>query len=125
LRFRSFDPSEQSRLAANDAIESIASSHGVIVPLAAAALADAKIHNLRAAFAAGLSHGMGKPTLLLQSGEDPVPLDYRDLVKSYRHPDQIDEYVAEFGSGVTDALQSSAPIQPPKGGLLATLALLD
>jgi hypothetical protein len=121
LRFRSFDPSEQSRLAANDAIESIASSHGVIVPLAAAAMTDASIHNLRAAFAAGLAHGMGKLTLILQGGEDPVPLDYRDLVKSYRHPDQIDEYVADFGSGVTDALQSSARIQPTKGGLLATL----
>jgi hypothetical protein len=38
LRFRSFDPSEQSRLPAPEAIESVASSFGVVVPLAPATM---------------------------------------------------------------------------------------
>jgi hypothetical protein len=71
LRFRSFDPSEQARLAANDAIESVAAAYGVVIPLATNDMVDARIHNLRAGFAAGLSHGLGKSTLLLQSGDEP------------------------------------------------------
>jgi hypothetical protein len=121
VRYRSFDPSEQARLAANDAIESISASYGVIIPLAHHDMVDARIHNLRAAFAAGLSHGLRKATLLLQSGDDPVPLDYRDLVQSFRHPGQIDEFVAELASDVTEKLQSSTPVTAPRGGLLFKL----
>ena len=40
LRFRSFDPTEQSRLAAPEAIESVASSFGIIVPLAPGTMQD-------------------------------------------------------------------------------------
>jgi hypothetical protein len=121
LRFRSFDPSEQSRLAANDAIESVATAYGTVIPLATKDTVDARIHNLRAAFAAGLSHGLGKSTLLLQSGDDPVPLDYRDLVQHFRHAKQIDEYVAQLALDVTEKLQSVVPIVPERGGLLFRL----
>jgi hypothetical protein len=48
LRYRSFDPSEQIRLPAPEAIANVASSLGVVVPLASAAMADAGVHNLRA-----------------------------------------------------------------------------
>lgn len=121
LRFRSFDPSEQARLAANDAIESVANAYGVVIPLATNDMVDARIHNLRAAFSAGLSHGLAKSTLLLQSGDDPVPLDYRDLVQHYRHAKQIDEYVAQLALDVTERLQSVAPAVPERGGLLFRL----
>ena len=123
LRYRSFDPSEQSRLAANEALSNVASSLGVIIPLASASMADARTHNLRAAFIAGLSHGLGKPTVLLQSGDDPVPLDYRDLVQSYRHPEQIDEYISDLASTVTDQLQSSSAVSVEQRGLLFKLDL--
>ena len=105
LRFRSFDPSEQARLAANDAIESVANAYGVVIPLATKDMVDARIHNLRAAFSAGLSHGLAKSTLLLQSGDDPVPLDYRDLVQHFRHAKQIDEYVAQLALDVHEGEQ--------------------
>lgn len=123
LRFRSFDPAEQSRLAANDAIANVGASLGVVVLLAPASMVDSRIHNLRAAFVAGLSHGLGKPTVLLQSGEEPVPLDYRDLVQSYRHPAQIDEYIADLASNVTDQLQTSSEVSPEPAGLLFKLDL--
>jgi hypothetical protein len=84
-------------------------------------MVDARVHNLRAAFLAGLAHGMEKPLCLMQSGEDPVPLDYRDLVQAYRHPNQIDEIIEQFGLEVTDALQAQARTGRPKAGLLASL----
>jgi hypothetical protein len=70
LRYRSFDPSEQIRLPAPDAIDNVASSLGVVVPLASAAMVDARVHNLRAAFVAGLAQGMGKTTAFIQNGDD-------------------------------------------------------
>lgn len=116
LRFRSFDPSEQSRLAANEAMEAVGASLGVVLPLAPMTMADARTHNLRVAFSAGLSHGLGKTAVILQSGDDPVPLDYRDFVQSYKHPSQIDEYIAELASAVTEQFQKSdAPIDAPEG----------
>ena len=105
LRYRSFDPSEQIRLSAREAIDNVASSLGVVVPLASAALDDARVHNLRAAFVSGLAQGMGKTTALIQNGDDPIPLDYRDLVDTYRHPDQINEIIGSFALDVTEALQ--------------------
>jgi len=121
LRYRSFDPAEQSRLSAHEAIESIGASLGVLIPLAPANLVNSRIHNLRAAFVAGVSHGLGKTTIILQSGDDPVPLDYRDLVNSYKHPGQIDDYIAEFVSEVTEQLQTREPVAATPKGLLFNL----
>jgi hypothetical protein len=121
LRFRSFDPAEQSRLPAPEAIESIASSFGVIVPLAPTTMQDSRVHNLRAAFIAGLAHGMIKVATLVQAGDDPVPLDYRDFVDRYRHPGIIDDIIERFALEVTDALQAQTKIASPKQGLLASL----
>jgi hypothetical protein len=121
LRYRSFDPSEQIRLSAREAIDNVASSLGVVVPLASAALADARVHNLRAAFVSGLAQGMGKTTALIQNGDDPIPLDYRDLVDTYRHPDQINEIIGSFALDVTEALQPQVKAKPRQEGLLASL----
>jgi hypothetical protein len=121
LRYRSFDPSEQIRLPAPEAIDNVASSLGVVVPLASAAMVDARVHNLRAAFVAGLAQGMSKTTALIQNGDDPVPLDYSDLVDRYRHPDQINEIIERFALDVTDALQPQVKAKPRQEGLLASL----
>jgi hypothetical protein len=121
LHYRSFDPTEQSRLPAPDAIESVASSFGVIVLLAPATMQDSRVHNLRAAFVAGLAHGMDKTAALVQAGDDPVPLDYRDFVDSYHHPGTIDEIIERFALEVTDALQAQSRVPLPKRGLLASL----
>jgi hypothetical protein len=109
LFYRSFDPEEHGRLSAPEAIEHIAVSHGVIIPLLPNHYSDAEVHNFRAAFVAGLSMGMGKLLLLLQSGHDPVPLDYRDLVSSFKFPDQIDEYVSAFAPAVFESVQLEQP----------------
>jgi len=109
LFYRSFDPEEHGRLSAPEAIENVASSHGVIIPLLPNHYSNAEAHNIRAAFVAGLTQGMGKILLFLQSGDDPVPLDYRDLVRRFKFPGQIDEYIAEFAIAITESLQSVQP----------------
>ena len=107
LDYRSFDPNEQPRLSGPDAIMQVAQSFGVLVYLLSNSEVHADIHNLRAAFIAGLAYGMRKETIVLQNGDEPVPLDYRDLVDVFYHPEQIDEFIAEFASRVTEAFQAA------------------
>lgn len=124
LQFRTFDPEEQTRLSAREAIENVARSHGVIIPLRSKSHVGADIHNFRAAFVAGLAHGMEKLLLLLQCKNDPIPLDYRDSVSSYTFPEDIDNYIGEFASDVTERLQSTvSPIVSEPKTFLAKLNL--
>ncbi len=109
LSYRSFDPIEQGRLSAPEAIENVACSHGVVVTLLPYHFGDAIVHNIRAAFLAGLSLGMNRITLILQAGGNPIPLDYRDLVKSFSSLERIDEHVAEFATTIFGLLQSRKP----------------
>jgi hypothetical protein len=71
-------------------------------------IADASIHNIQTAFLAGLAAGFERVLLLLQDGEEPIPLDYRDLVTVFLHPSQIDEAIAEFAPQVMEAMQEKA-----------------
>lgn len=124
LQFRSFDPEEQGRLAVREAIENVARSHGIIVPLLPEIHRDSPVHNLRAAFIAGLAGGMDKLILLLQPGDEPIPLDYRDLVSSYKFLEQIDDHIGEFARDVTERFQTTAqPVIPEPKTFLAQLTL--
>ncbi len=107
LLFRTFDSNESSRLPAQEAIDNVSQSLGVIVSLLGERIRDYKEHNMRAAFIAGLAEGMGKPHIILQDGESPVPLDYRDLVKITKHPKDIDEAIADLAGVVTESMQLS------------------
>lgn len=109
LFFRSFDPNESQRMSALNAVSNVAQSHGVIVSLLPSEIVDHEYHNLRAAFVAGLAAGMGKHLCFIQFGDEPVPIDYRDIVTVCRHPTQIDEAIAEFAPQVTLAFQGEAP----------------
>jgi len=112
--FRSFDPNEQPRLSVNDAINQVSQSHGVVVPLLSSSVVGSEIHNMRGAFIAGLSDGMEKALCILQHGEEPVPLDYRDFVNTSYHPDDINEYIADFAGHVAEAFQKDVTIKPSK-----------
>lgn len=108
MQFRTFDPEEQGRLAAGEAIENVAQSHGVVAVLLSKDRLEAPVNNFRAAFVAGLALALDKQLLLLQEGDDPVPLDYRDLVKEFKFPEQIDSYVGEFASDIGARFQSTS-----------------
>jgi hypothetical protein len=123
--FRNFDPNEQPRLSAYDAINQVSTSYGVVVPLLSSSSSGFFIHNMRAAFIAGLTEGMGKPICILQNGDnDPVPLDYRDFVNNTYHPDEINDYIADFASDVARAFQDrSSELPIPERSFLKKLNL--
>jgi hypothetical protein len=113
LFFRSFDPQEQGRISVREAIDSVSASLGVILPLISSNRTDSEIHNLRCAFVAGLSHALDKETLILQAGDDPIPLDFRDAVSIYSTPESIDKYIARFAPRITERLQGSYQLELP------------
>jgi hypothetical protein len=107
LSFRLYDPDEQGRLPGREAIKQVATSHGVVVPLISAVRVDAFVHNLRGAFVAGLAAGLDKVRLLLQKGDDPVPLDYRDLVTSIQRTSQVDNRISNFAPLIAEQFQKT------------------
>jgi Cdc6-like AAA superfamily ATPase len=107
LGYRSFDPTEQPRLSALDAISQVTRSIGVLVHFVPTAVEDSEIHNLRCAFIAGLADGLNKSVAFLQEGYDPVPIDYRDFVEVITHPTQIDEAVANLAGEVVTKFSSA------------------
>lgn len=108
--FRSFDPNEQPRLSANDAINQVAQSHGIVVPLLSNTAVGFEVHNMRGAFIAGLADGMSKALCILQHENNPVPLDYRDFVSTSYHPNDINGYIANFAGEVAEAFQQDVSI---------------
>lgn len=127
LQYRSFNPSEDIRMAAIDVIKHVASSHGVIAPLLSSAMRDADIHNIRAAFVAGLALGMEKPLLIMQQeeGGELSPLDVRDFVKSYSRIEDIDENINKFALDVVQSMQASESDNAPQTGKLTQLKIGD
>ncbi len=111
--FRSFDPNEQPRLSANDAIDQVAESHGIVVPLLSTKAVGYEVHNIRGAFIAGLADGMSKALCILQHDDDPVPLDYRDFISTAYHPDDVNEHIANFAGEVAEAFQQDVGITEP------------
>lgn len=99
-------------MAAREAIEQVVRSHGIVAGLLPERRVGWDDHNYRVAFAAGLALAQKKALCLLQEGEDPVPLDYRDLVNVHQFPDQIDEHIGVFSTEIAGRLQASIP-QPP------------
>lgn len=124
-RFRSFNPIEDIRLSASDAIRQVASSAGIAMLLEAGSAPEAAQHNIRAMFVAGLSIGMGKPTLVLNPAGNDAPLDVRDFAKGFRHPDDIREQIANFCPDLNVYLQQIDPPPVDVGGSLESLSLGD
>ncbi len=126
LFYRSFVPSEAARLSAPEAIAHVASSYGVVIPLISPGMKDASVHNIRAAFVAGLSLGLELPTLILQDEAAPfAPLDVRDFVKSYARPEDLRDLIHEFSLSVFERIQETKNLELPMGNLLSTLSIGD
>jgi hypothetical protein len=124
INVRVFDPIETPRLSALEAYRGVASSVGVVVQLLSSQATDYEFNNLRASFVAGLALGMDRHLLMLQEGDDPVPLDYRDLVSPYKSLRDIDRHINSFAPKIMEGVQKlrSSTQAPPKD-LLETLKL--
>lgn len=123
LKFRSFDPSESPRLPARAAIVNVAQSMGVVIHFLPNDHADAVVHNLRSAFVAGLADGLGKPKVFIQSGNSPVPMDYRDFVVHCQIQKDFQAAVASVAERVFEQFQSAA--QQANGGSKSRLEQVD
>jgi hypothetical protein len=54
------------------------------------------IHNSRQALVCGMAHGFGRPLLMLADEDYVSPLDYRDLLKTYKSSDQAARFLEEW-----------------------------
>jgi hypothetical protein len=107
LRFRSFDPRESSRLSLHDSFRQATSSLGIIVHLMSPDRKDSTAHNARCAFVAGLGLATGKHVLMLQETQVIQPIDYRDIVRCYGSPKEIQDLIIPFVKSVVEMLQES------------------
>jgi len=68
----------------------------------------------------------GRGVLLLQEGEAAQPIDYRQLVKTYRHPDEIPRLVEPLFLQTIAQLQEAAPVTSKvPSGILEKIDLGD
>ena len=110
--FRSFDPVEIPRFATISTIMEATSAAGIVIPLLAPHVDDSARHNLRAAYLAGICHGLNRPTMLLQRDYSTVPADYRDFVLSVSSEKDIKDNVVEFAKNAIICAQSIRTAQP-------------
>ncbi len=124
VNYRSYDPAEIPRLTAANAISEVSASAGVIVPILTSDIVDQELHNLRAAFVAGLAHGFDVEPLLIQYGNGPAPLDYRDFITNSTVRIETEHHVSEYCSQVLIRNQQAVRNRPPiRLGLLNKIDL--
>ncbi len=123
--YRSFQPGEDSRLSATDAVRQVAVSSGVVVPLQGSETPGAVVHNVRAMFMLGLADGMGTPRLAIAPAEYEVPLDIRDTVKTYSRAEDIIEAVADFSPAVVTHASRLDPPEFEGASILQSLNIGD
>ena len=123
--YRSFNPGEDVRLVAMDAIRHVSQSAGVITPLLSNDVVNQREHNIRAMFVAGLSMALEIPTLIIHSAEFIPPMDVRDFTQTFRHPDDIQTIVQDFSLSVTAYTQRDDTLIAAKGTVLSNLRVGD
>ncbi|MDP3855099.1 P-loop ATPase, Sll1717 family [Phenylobacterium sp.] len=124
--YRTFDPVEVPRFSTASIVGDASASSGVIIPLLAEHVDDSERHNLRAAFLAGLSHGLGRDTLILKlfRPEENDPADFRSNVTSVTSEAQVADLISEFAPRALLASQNSrAPKAVHRRNALQQLSL--
>lgn len=112
IRFKVFDPSENSRLSAPEAHQNVSESILTIVHLVGKDEDIYRHSNLKAAFIAGLSLGMNKNTCIFHEGNSPIPMDVRDQTHLYtiRNPENIASYLSRFYTQINEQASSKSKI---------------
>jgi len=126
LRFRAYDPVENSRLTLRELRRQVSGSVGVIAHLMSPGRDGHLVHNAKCALAAGLAAADRKVVLMLQEGHITHPIDYRDLVVEYSESKQIPALVAPAITRIFENLQDLAVDRAfRQESLLQTLDLGD
>lgn len=105
LRFRTFDSRETSRLSLHDAHKQVCSSYGIIAHLIDPNRIGAVAHNARCAFFAGMSMAANRCTIMLQESIIRQPVDYRDVIKAYSDPSDINNLLIPIIRSIVERLQ--------------------
>ncbi|MEQ1951348.1 P-loop ATPase, Sll1717 family [Mesorhizobium sp. CN2-181] len=108
VHFRSFDPVEIPRFSVVPIIAQITASAGLVVPLLPAHVEDSWRHNLRAAFIAGMGHGLDRDTLIIQARrfDEIAPADIREIITPVTDEKSIAVAVESFAKTALLASQS-------------------
>jgi hypothetical protein len=80
--------------------QKIYSSIGVVGHLQNPAREGAKLLNSKYAFVCGLAHGMSRPLLLLAEAEYVTPIDFRELLFSYKSAGEAAKYLRQWISPI-------------------------
>lgn len=107
LKFRAYDQIETPRLSLTEARRQVSGSYGLIAHLLSPNRQGARSHNGLCAMLSGMAMAQQKPIAMLQEEHVTQPIDYRDVVKYYTHPDQLPALVQSTIHAVADALQTA------------------
>lgn len=123
--YRSFDPVEVPRFSTVSIIGDATASSGIVIPFLGEHVDDASRHNLRAAFLAGLAHGLRRETVIFAMNRgDADPADFRHNIKNVRGQGEIADAIQEFAPKALLAAQSiRLPTNKPKRSALQQLSL--
>jgi hypothetical protein len=106
LRFRLLDTRETGRVSLHEVYKNALCSRAIFIHLLNASYQNAKVHNARCAFIAGLGMATGKRVVMLQQHQQPQPIDYRDVVLTYSHPRKIHEMLVPALGEVIEQIQT-------------------
>jgi hypothetical protein len=106
LRFRLLDTRETGRVSLHEVYKNTLCSRAIFLHLLNESYQNAKVHNARCAFIAGLGMATGKRVVMLQQYQQPQPIDYRDVVLTYDHPKKIHEMLIPALGEVIEQIQT-------------------
>ena len=114
VHYRSFDPIEVARFSVVSMIAEVTSSSGIVLPLLPSHIEDHDRHNLRAAFIAGMCHGLDRNALLIQQRHfsEANPADFREFITAVTDEKAIRAVVDEFSKTAFLASQSLPKVSP-------------
>jgi hypothetical protein len=83
------------------------------------------LHNARCAFIAGLAEGLGRPLLMLASGDYWSPLDYRDILERYTSATNAQRVIDDWlGQHVSSLRRQESSVQERQRSLAGDLRKL-
>lgn len=104
LKFRSFNPSEISRLTASELHSNVSSSFGCVFFWLDEESTAAQKHNQRTSLGFGIARALNIPCILIAHQSTSLPLDIHDLANRWDHLEQIDDLISDLRDEVLEEL---------------------
>lgn len=98
------DPSEVSFPPLSWYLYNIGRSFSVIINLGSQRVEDYKLHWVKCALVAGIAVSLGRRVLIVGEDIQLKPIDYMELIKSYKNARQAEQLVHDFASPIADSM---------------------